>query len=73
MFLDRVGDHPAACLTYDPSHFLLQQLDYLHFIQLYGERIRAFHVKDAEFRGDGRIGVYGGIRFGSIERADSAL
>jgi sugar phosphate isomerase/epimerase len=62
MFLDKVKDHPAACLTYDPSHFMLQQLDYLHFIKLYGRRIRAFHVKDAEFVPDGRVGVYGGLQ-----------
>jgi sugar phosphate isomerase/epimerase len=68
MFLERVGNHPAACLTYDPSHLLLQQLDYLQFIQLYGERIRAFHVKDAEFRPNGRVGVYGGYQ-GWVGRA----
>jgi sugar phosphate isomerase/epimerase len=62
MFLEEVGNHPAACLTYDPSHFVLQQLDYLQFIELYGERIKAFHVKDAEFRPNGRIGVYGGYQ-----------
>jgi sugar phosphate isomerase/epimerase len=62
MFLEKTGHHPAACLTYDPSHFLLQQLDYIHFIELYGERIRAFHVKDAEFNPDGRVGVYGGYQ-----------
>jgi sugar phosphate isomerase/epimerase len=62
MFLEKTDNHPAACLTYDASHFVLQQLDYLHFIQLYGERIRAFHVKDAEFRPTGRVGVYGGYQ-----------
>jgi sugar phosphate isomerase/epimerase len=62
MFLDQVGGHPAACLNYDPSHFLLQQLDYLEFIRLYGDRIKAFHVKDAEFRPSGRVGVYGGYQ-----------
>jgi sugar phosphate isomerase/epimerase len=62
MFLERLDDHPAACLTYDASHFLLQQLDYLDFIRRYGKRIRAFHVKDAEFRPDGRVGVYGGYQ-----------
>ncbi|MBL7184732.1 MAG: sugar phosphate isomerase/epimerase [Phycisphaerae bacterium] len=62
MFLDISADHPAACLCYDPSHFLLQQLDYLEFIQLYGRRIKSFHVKDAEFRPSGRVGVYGGYQ-----------
>ncbi|MBN2103463.1 sugar phosphate isomerase/epimerase [bacterium] len=62
MFLDAVKDHPGACINYDPSHFVLQQLDYCHFIQLYGERITAFHVKDAEFRPNGRVGVYGGYQ-----------
>jgi len=59
-FLASVGNHPRANILYDPSHFLLQQLDYLAFIDLYHERIRAFHVKDAEFRPTGRAGVYGG-------------
>jgi sugar phosphate isomerase/epimerase len=59
-FLEHTGEHPAACINYDPSHFVLQQLDYLEFIRLYGERIAAFHVKDAEFRPTGRVGVYGG-------------
>jgi sugar phosphate isomerase/epimerase len=67
-FLAEVGDHPAAGLNYDPSHFLLQQLDYLEFIRLYGPRIRGFHVKDAEFRPDGRGGVYGGYE-GWVGRA----
>ena len=61
-FLEVTKQHPAACINYDPSHFVLQQLDYCHFIQLYGERITAFHVKDAEFRPSGRVGVYGGYQ-----------
>ena len=61
-FLDVCNHHPAACLNYDPSHFLLQQLDYCEFIRLYGDRITAFHVKDAEFRPSGRVGVYGGYQ-----------
>lgn len=61
-FLAEVHDHAAACLNYDPSHFVLQQLDYLEFIKLYGKRIAGFHVKDAEFRPSGRGGVYGGYQ-----------
>ncbi len=59
-FVDAVGGHRRACINYDPSHFLLQQLDYIAFIDLYHERIKAFHAKDAEFNPSGRIGVYGG-------------
>jgi len=62
MFLDATDDHPAVCVNYDPSHFLLQQLDYLQFIQLYGDRLSGFHVKDAEFNPTGRVGVYGGYQ-----------
>ncbi|PHV40895.1 sugar phosphate isomerase/epimerase [Janthinobacterium sp. BJB304] len=59
-FLAAVHDHPRASILYDPSHFVLQQLDYLAFIDIYHARIKAFHVKDAEFRPNGRQGVYGG-------------
>lgn len=59
-FLDAVDHHPRANILYDPSHFLLQQLDYLAFIDIYHTRIKCFHVKDAEFRPNGRAGVYGG-------------
>ncbi|HEX8406741.1 MAG TPA: sugar phosphate isomerase/epimerase [Duganella sp.] len=67
-FLDAVGGHRRANILYDPSHFVLQQLDYLAFIDIYHERIKAFHVKDAEFRPNGRQGVYGGY-LGWQERA----
>jgi len=59
-FLGVVKDHPRANILYDPSHMLLQQMDYLAFLDLYHERVRAFHVKDAEFHPTGRSGVYGG-------------
>ncbi|WP_282073465.1 sugar phosphate isomerase/epimerase family protein, partial [Janibacter hoylei] len=55
-------DHPRANILFDPSHFVLQQLDYLAFIDRYHPRIKAFHVKDAEFRPDARTGVYGGYQ-----------
>ena len=66
-FLAAVGDHPRANILYDPSHFMLQQLDYLAFIDIYHERIKCFHVKDAEFRPNGRSGVYGGFQ-GWVDR-----
>ncbi len=59
-FLAAVGNHSRANILFDPSHFVLQQLDYLAFVDLYSERIKCFHVKDAEFRPNGRTGVYGG-------------
>lgn len=61
-FLTAVSNHPRACILYDPSHMVLQQMDYLAFLDLYHERVRAFHVKDAEFRPSGRSGVYGGYQ-----------
>ena len=62
MFLTAVDGHPSAHILYDPSHFILQQLDYVHFIDLYHDRIKMFHVKDAEFNPSGRSGVYGGYQ-----------
>jgi sugar phosphate isomerase/epimerase len=62
MFLERVGNHPACNILYDPSHFVLQQLDYLGYIDVYHERIRMFHAKDAEFNPSPRQGVYGGYQ-----------
>jgi sugar phosphate isomerase/epimerase len=61
-FREAARNHPRACLLYDPSHFVLQQLDYLAYIDIYHEFIKAFHVKDAEFNPTGRSGVYGGYQ-----------
>lgn len=62
MFLDGVDDHPRAKILYDPSHFVLQCLDYLDFLDIYADRIGMVHVKDAEFNPTGRQGVYGGYQ-----------
>jgi sugar phosphate isomerase/epimerase len=62
MFLDALGGHPRCNINYDPSHFVLMALDYVAFIDLYHDRIKAFHVKDAEFNPDGRQGVYSGFQ-----------
>jgi sugar phosphate isomerase/epimerase len=62
MFLERVNNHKRACLLYDPSHFVLQQLNYLDYIDYYHDRIKIFHVKDAEFNPTGKQGAYGGFQ-----------
>ena len=62
MFLERVDGHRRCNIMYDPSHFVLQSLDYLAYIDHYHERIKTFHVKDAEFRPDGKTGAYGGFQ-----------
>ena len=62
MFLDEVKGHKRANLLYDPSHFVLQALDYKQFIDFYHDRIKMFHVKDAEFNPTGKQGVYGGFQ-----------
>lgn len=61
-FLSVVDEHPRANILYDPSHMVLQQLDYVGFLDLYHDRVRAFHVKDAEYHASGRSGVYGGYQ-----------
>jgi sugar phosphate isomerase/epimerase len=66
-FLEAVDDHPRANILYDPSHFVLQFLDYVEFIDIYHERIKMFHVKDAELNTNGRSGVYGGYQ-GWVDR-----
>jgi sugar phosphate isomerase/epimerase len=66
-FLEATGNHPKVAINYDPSHFVLQCLDYVGFIDLYHEYIRAYHVKDAEFISSARAGVYGGY-LGWVER-----
>ncbi len=61
-FLAATGNHPRVHILYDPSHFVLQHLDYIGYIDVYKEHIKAFHVKDAEFRPSARSGVYGGYQ-----------
>jgi sugar phosphate isomerase/epimerase len=62
MFLEKVNNHSRACLLYDPSHFVLQCLDYVEYIDFYHEKIKAFHVKDAEFNPTGKQGAFGGYQ-----------
>ncbi len=58
--LEATGNHPRLGINYDPSHFVLQCMDYVGFIDTYGPYIKAFHVKDAEFVPSAKAGVYGG-------------
>jgi len=61
-FLKATNNHSSVKILYDPSHFILQQMDYLQYIDFYHEYIRMFHVKDAEFNPNGKSGVYGGYQ-----------
>ncbi len=61
-FLKATNNHSCVKILYDPSHFILQQMDYLQYIDFYHEYIRMFHVKDAEFNPNGKSGVYGGYQ-----------
>ena len=58
-FLESTKNHSRVKMLYDPSHFILQQLNYLDHIDIYYEYIKMFHVKDAEFNSNGKAGVYG--------------
>ena len=62
MFLERVNNHPRCNMLYDPSHYVLQHLNYLDHIDIYHEKIKMFHVKDAELNPNGKQGVYGGYQ-----------
>lgn len=62
MFLEEVKNHSRACILYDPSHLVLQQLDYIQFIDFYHKKIKSFHVKDAEFNATGKQGTFGGYQ-----------
>ena len=62
MFLERVNNHPRCNILFDPSHLILQQLDYLGFMDAYKDRIKLAHIKDAEFNPTAKQGVYGGYQ-----------
>ncbi len=66
-FWEATGKHERCNILYDPSHFVLQQLDYLQYLDFYHSFIKMFHVKDAEFNSTGRSGVYGGYQ-GWVDR-----
>jgi len=59
-FLKETGNHSRCNILYDPSHFVLGQLDYIAYIDHYHEFIKSFHVKGAEYRMNGKSGAWGG-------------
>ena len=61
LFLDAVGDH-RALHQLRPVPLPAAAARLLAFIDIYHERIKAFHVKDAEFNPTGREGVYCGYQ-----------
>ena len=62
MFFERVNNHSRCNILYDPSHMVLQQLDYLGFMDAYQDWIKMVHIKDAEFYSTAKQGVYGGYQ-----------
>ena len=62
LMLAALKGHKRANILYDPSHLVLQGMDYSAYIDHYHDRIKCFHVKDAEFRPNGRVGAYGGYQ-----------
>ena len=62
MFLERVDNHKRCNMLYDPSHFVLQHLNYIDHIDIYHEKLKMFHVKDAELNPSGKQGVYSGFQ-----------
>jgi len=62
MFLQRVNNHSRCNILFDPSHMVLQQLDYLAFMDAYQERLKMVHIKDAEFNPTAKQGIYGGYQ-----------
>ena len=68
--LASLGGHPAFGFNYDPSHFGYQNVDYVAFIERFGDRIFHAHMKDVWWApSPGRSGVFGGhLDFGHRDR-----
>lgn len=62
MFLDALDQHSRAHILYDPSHLFLQMIDYTGFLDVYKDRIKVAHIKDAEFNTSARTGFWGGYQ-----------
>jgi sugar phosphate isomerase/epimerase len=69
--LKAIDDHPSFGFNYDPSHFGYQGVDYVAFIERFGDRIFHAHMKDVWWSSTPkRSGVFGGhLPFGHRDRA----
>jgi sugar phosphate isomerase/epimerase len=68
--LAAIKGHPAFGFNYDPSHFGYQGVDYVAFIQRFGDRIFHAHMKDVGWSTvPTEAGVFGGhLDFGDRRR-----
>jgi len=68
--LDAVKRRPAFGFNYDPSHFGYQGVDYVAFIERFGDRIYHAHMKDVWWSEVPKpSGVFGGhLEFGHRDR-----
>ena len=68
--LDAVGGHDAFGFNFDPSHFAYQGVDYIAFVERFGDRIFHAHMKDVWWASaPRRSGVFGGhLPFGHRDR-----
>jgi len=68
--IDAVGGREAFGFNFDPSHLGYQGVDYVQFIQRFGDRIHHAHMKDVWWSETPRpSGVFGGhLPFGHADR-----
>jgi sugar phosphate isomerase/epimerase len=68
--LGALDDHASFGFNYDPSHFGYQGVDYVAFIERFGDRIFHAHMKDVWWSSTPRhSGVFGGhLPFGHRDR-----
>ncbi|HET9012679.1 MAG TPA: sugar phosphate isomerase/epimerase family protein [Gemmatimonadaceae bacterium] len=68
--VDAVGGRDAFGFNFDPSHLGYQGVDYVQFIQRFGDRIHHAHMKDVWWSETPRpSGVFGGhLPFGHADR-----
>ncbi len=68
--LEALGHREAFGFNYDPSHFGYQGVDYVAFIERFGDRIYHAHMKDVWWSSKGMpSGVFGGhLDFGHRDR-----